>query len=126
MEAWAKYLKNTWGLNASFADRVALFINWLNYYGLNPSIRSGFRDPEKQKAMRALWDRGQRAGLRARPAVDSLHTVEHWSNPDARAIDITTRDDSTASRIARALGIGTGLDFRDPDPGHYFDLTSRA
>ena len=126
MEAWKKYLVESWGLNASFADRIALFINWLNYYGLHPSIKSGFRDPEHQKKLRAEYDAGKRAGFNARPAIDSLHTVTNWSRPDARAIDIGTTNNETASRIARALRIGTGLDFKDPDPGHYFDLGSRA
>jgi len=74
--------------------------------------------------MRAAWDRGDRQGLRAQPALSSDHTLVSkgflGSSPASRAIDIKTADDHLAARIARALGIGTGLDFKEPDPGHYF------
>jgi hypothetical protein len=126
MKAWVDYLQKSWGLSDAFAKQVALLIAWLNYYGLNPRIASGFRDPKKQAALRARWDRGDRAGLRERPALDSLHTRESWTGgPEAEAIDIDTRDDHMAARIAQHLKIGAGIFFRTPDPGHFYELNTR-
>ena len=72
--------------------------------------------------MRARWDAGDRAGLRARPAADSLHTATDWlGRAAARAIDMPSSDEARAARIATTIGgIGAGLYFRSPDPGHYY------
>jgi hypothetical protein len=119
-----KYLRDQWGIDSTVVGKFALFLAYLYLYGLNPRITSGFRDPAKQKAMQAAWDRGDRQGLRARPATSSDHTLEKsgflGSSPAARAIDIVTSNDTQAAAIARALGIGCGADFKTPDPGHYF------
>lgn len=120
----ARYFEEAWGLAPSFAIRVAVLYAGLHFAGLRPQITSGFRDPEKQAAMRAAWDAGNRAGLRARPALSSAHTMVKKgflkSSPASEAIDIKSTDETRAAAIARALGLGTGMDFRDPDPGHYF------
>lgn len=125
MDAWLKetaaFLKAQYGLESSFADRVALLLGYFLQYGLNPRITSGFRDPNHQAAMRAAWDRGERQGLRARPAASSQHTATSWGRPAAKAIDITTSNDRLAAQIATALKIGAGLLFKDPDPGHYHE-----
>lgn len=114
---WVKqateYLKGQWGLDATFAGQVALFWAYCALYGLNPTITSGYRDPAKQKAMQEAWDRGQRSGLKVRPASSSDHTRR-------RAVDITTSDPGLAARIARALGLGAGADFKTPDNVHFF------
>jgi len=128
MQEWLKsaekYLIDTWGIDSTVAGKFAMLWAYLYQYGLAPRITSGFRDPAKQKAMQAAWDRGERQGLRARPATSSDHTVEKSgflsSKPAARAIDIVSSDERRAAAIARALGIGAGLDFSTPDPGHYF------
>lgn len=128
---WAPWLKSTaqnlsseWGIDNTVTERFALLLAYLTAYGLKPRITSGFRDPAKQAAMRAAWDRGDRQGLRARPAASSDHTVTASAflgpKPASRAIDITSSDEQLAARIARALGVGAGLDFKAPDPGHYF------
>lgn len=125
MDEWLKntseYLETNYGLETAFAGRCALLIAYLYQYNLSPRITSGWRDPAKQEAMRKRWDRGDRSGLRARPAIDSLHSATGWGGkPAARAIDITSTDERTSANVAKALGIGAGLDFKQPDPGHYY------
>lgn len=120
---WTKatglYLKSQWGLSSVFASQVAVLLAYFFSYNLNPRITSGFRDPKKQAAMREQWDSGNRAGLRARPAAASKHSVTNWiGQPAAEAIDIVTNNDYQAAQIARALKIGDGLAFGDP--GHYY------
>jgi hypothetical protein len=90
--------------------------------GLQPVITSLYRDPEKQRIMRERWDKGDRAGLRARPADPdtSRHTRTGWFNtPQSDAIDMVSNDDKAAAAIARELGLRAGLFFTPPDPGHY-------
>lgn len=127
MEEWlkkaAQFLVDNYGLDSTFADRVALFLAYLYQYGLNPRITSGWRDPEHQRELQERWDRGDRAGLRARPATDSAHThTGAFGGRAAKAVDIVTSDDSRAAAIARALNLGSGLFFSHPDPGHYYEL----
>jgi len=124
MGEWVKnaaiYLEKTWGIDSTAASKFALLLAYLYQYGLNPQITSGFRDPAKQKAMQAAWDRGDRQGLRARPATNSDHTVTSWLGGGAsKAIDIKTRDEVLAGRIAQALGLTAGIFWATPDPGHY-------
>ena len=113
VERARKYLESEWGLNATFAGQVALFWAYCAAYGLNPKITSGYRDPAKQKAMQQAWDRGDRRGLRVRPADSSDHTRR-------RAIDIDTSDPALAAKIARAVGLGAGYDFKVRDAVHFF------
>lgn len=96
--------------------------------GLSPRITSLWRDPGHQRELRAAWDRGDRAGLRARPADPdtSLHCQTSVGRPAALAIDMPTTDDTRAARIAQDLGVGAGLAFRKPDPGHYYSLRGRS
>lgn len=125
MTDWLKqareWLVQNHGLDESFAERAALLLAYFYQYGLSPTVQSGFRSPEHQAALRAQWDAGNRAGLRVRPAASSDHTRTDWrGRPAARAIDIATTNDGMAARIAKALGIGAGLEFSTPDPGHYY------
>lgn len=116
-----KYLIDSWGLNSKFADQISIFIYWLFYYNLSPRITSGFRDPSYQQYLRMQWDAGNRTGLRARPAEDSLHSHKSlFGSPDSLAIDISTSDDRGAASIAHQLGIGCGEYYMNPDPGHYY------
>lgn len=92
--------------------------------GLNPRVSSIFRDPARQKALQEQWDSGNRAGLRARPASNSKHTRTGFlGGPASTAMDMPTDNDAAAAKIAAGLGIGHGLAFADPDPGHYFSLS---
>jgi len=121
IEGTAKWLQNTHGLAESFAPKVARFLAYCYQYKLSPRIIVGFRSPEHQEAMQRAWDRGERTGLRVRPATNSKHSVRDDSGRGAsHAIDIVTSNDSQAAAIARYLGIGAGQDFTHPDPGHYF------
>lgn len=126
MDAWiqemSRFLETKWGISPGAAERFAILFLYLHSYGLQPVITSGFRDPEKQRAMRAAWDRGDRRGLRARPADPSSSDhcrTSMWSSPASTAIDIKCRDEAMAAHIARALGITAGYHFSVPDPGHY-------
>lgn len=125
MDLWLKdareWLVSEHGLESTFADRAALLLAYLYLYGLNPIVTSGWRDPKYQAALRARWDRGDRTGLRARPALNSEHTLTGWlGKPASKAVDIETANEGLAARIAAALGIGAGYNFASPDPGHYF------
>jgi hypothetical protein len=118
------------GLNPSFADSIAKLISNLEVAGLQPRVTSGFRDPIKQKTMQQAWDATDDAGriklgLRARPATDSLHNRVDGSKKNALAVDIKSTDEKRAGAIAESLGIGAGINFRTPDPGHYYDLKAQ-
>lgn len=123
-EDWLKntadILRSTHGLESNFADDIAILLAYLQSMGLGPRITSGYRDGAKQAAMRARWDAGDRAGLRVRPAADSLHSATSWGKPAAKAIDIATSDDRRAAGVAVALKIGAGYFFSVPDPGHFY------
>lgn len=108
----AGYFQSAWGLQPAFALRAAALYGALWLAGLNPKITSGYRDPAKQKAMRERWDAGDRAGLRARPALTSTHT-------EGIGIDIVSKNEKLAADIAVALGLRAGYYFTTPDPGHY-------
>lgn len=109
----AEFFRATWGLEATFAGQVALLYAYFMMYGLNPQIQSGRRDAAKQKAMQEAWDRGDRQGLKVRPATSSDHTR-------GTAVDITTSDPAMAARIAKAIGVGDGYSFKVSDPVHFF------
>lgn len=116
----ASYFAETFGLDSDFALRVAMLYLALYAAGLNPRITSGYRDGAKQDAMRKAWDAGQRQGLRARPAKDSLHTIKSWlGKPGAKAVDIVTTNDRLAADIGQALGLRAGYYFTARDPGHF-------
>lgn len=127
---WADWLTQTrqnlidqWGLDNDFADRMALVLAYAMAEGLAPRITRGWSDPKHQAELRARWDRGDRAGLRVRPAADSKHTVTGFlGKKSAHAIDAPSRNDRRMAEIAKALGVGAGLDFHDSDPGHFFKV----
>lgn len=121
VEAAVPYWSQTWGLDPTFAVRVGLLYLALHFAGLRPRITSGFRDPKKQAAMRAAWDRGDRQGLRVRPADprNSLHCYEASGRPASRAVDMPCDNDALAAEIGKALGLRAGYFFSTPDPGHF-------
>lgn len=127
---WADWLTQThqilssqWGLDNTFAERVAVLLAYATSEGLQPRISRGWSDPKHQAELRARWDRGDRQGLRVRPAANSKHTVTGFlGSKQAQAIDIPSRNDARMAQIAKALGIGAGLDFHDSDPGHFFQI----
>lgn len=120
-DAAVPYFVSAWGLDSIFAVRCGLLYLALHFAGLRPRITSGFRDPAKQAAMRAAWDRGDRQGLRVRPAdpKSSMHCQEAAGRPASRAIDMPCDNDVLAAQIAQGLGLRAGQYFSTPDPGHY-------
>lgn len=116
MENWivqmSNYLEGEWGIKQSAAGLLSLLYLYLSVYGLAPRITSGYRSQAYQDALRARWDKGDRAGLVVRPANVSTHT-------SGRAIDITTTNPELAAQIARALNIQAGYYFATSDPVHY-------
>jgi hypothetical protein len=108
------HLSDVWGLDKSFSTIAALFLLYLYLYGLNPVITSGWRSPEKQRALFNRWKAGDPSIL-YKPATKSKHLhVDFDNNPASLAIDITTNDYSFAAQIAEYLGIRAGLRFGDP------------
>jgi len=128
-EQWAvsagPYFQRSLGLTSAFAVPAARLYIALWAAGLNPRISRGWSDPSHQAALRAAWDRGDRSGLRVRPAdpANSLHCKSTFlGSPDAKAVDMPCSDDAKGASIARSLGIGAGIAFSTPDPGHYYLL----
>lgn len=115
------YFVGSWGLDPTFAVRAGTLYLALWALGKNPRVTSGFRSPTKQAAMRAAWDRGDRAGLRVRPADPrgSYHCRGTDARPASQAIDMPCDDDRLGAQVAQALGLRAGLTFSPPDPGHY-------
>lgn len=126
-ENWAKQaapvFREQYGLARDFSLGAARLYVALWGYGLNPRITSGYRDPAKQAAMRAAWDRGDRQGLRVKPADPklSLHCKSggFLGGPASEAIDMPCSDDRAGAWVASQLGLTAGLGFSTPDPGHY-------
>lgn len=89
--------------------------------GLAPRIARIYTDPARQAELQRRWDRGDRQGLRVRPATASKHSLQDWlKRPASVAIDMPTNNDQAAARIAQGIGLATGLSFQTPDPGHYY------
>jgi len=126
LEAWAVQAA-PWFENRGASKKASVQFARLYAYawaaGLRPNIASVFRDPDHQRTLQARWDRGDRAGLRARPADPdkSKHSLTgFFGSPASMAIDMPSDDDRQVAAIARSLGMGTGESFRQPDPGHYY------
>jgi len=124
-ENWIKaatpYFANNLGLSSALAPQAARLYLSLWNAGLQPRISRGYSSEQHQKDLQAAWDRGDRQGLRVRPATTSQHTVTDWlGRPAAKAIDMPSSDDIRAAAIARGIGLGAGASFSLPDPGHYF------
>jgi len=64
-------------LDPYWPELVAAVNDWLasEVPGLSVRIVSGYRSPQYQAELRARWDRGDRAGLVARPALSSMHST---------------------------------------------------
>lgn len=127
MENWAREyapaFQSNLGLSAGASVPFASLYIALWSAGLNPRISSGFRDPAKQRALQARWDSGDRSGLRVRPATNSQHSKTDWlGRPASSAVDMPCSDDRRGAAIASSLGLGAGMSFSTPDPGHYYLL----
>lgn len=115
------WLKSHWGINESLAQKIAVLILWLEYLGVSWEVTSGFRDPKRQRDLQKAWDRGNRQGLKVRPATNSKHShTTFLGKPNAHAIDIATSDEKLAGEIAKYLRINWGGDFKNYDPVHFY------
>lgn len=129
-EAWAvqaaPYFAQGLGLSPSFAIDVARLYVLAWSKGLSPRFTRGFSSPQHQAELRARWDRGDRQGLRVRPADPSTskHCRVVAGRPAALAVDMPTANDTATARLASDLGIGAGELFKDKDQGHYYSLRS--
>jgi uncharacterized protein YcbK (DUF882 family) len=106
-------------------DRVRTAVNRA-YPGISFRLVSGYRSPQKQAALRARWDRGDRRGLVYRPAAVSRHTT-------GRAIDVGWTVNGRALRVAdvprssweflgalmESQGVRWGGRFSPPDLPHF-------
>lgn len=119
IENTADVLRVDWGIEKVFSGMVAEMLLYFFVNGLSPVITSGFRDPQKQKEMRDRWDRGDRAGMVARPAANSKHSNKSFWRPAALAVDIQTNDQEFAADIAQHLGITAGYYFKARDGVHF-------
>ena len=113
------------GASTSFAYKIALLYVSLWAAGLNPRIARVFSSPDRQQELLDRWNRGDRAGIRVKPADPrtSKHckTAFPFNRPAATAVDMPCSDDRRGAQIAQSLGIGAGQFFADTDPGHYFE-----
>ena len=117
------WLEDSWGLSDDLAERVSVLLLYASLNGISWDVVSGFRDPERQRELQLLWDRGIRTGLVTRPATNSKHSTESWlGRPAAEAVDLS----STATNLdilgswAPFFGLKWGGNFRNPDPVHFF------
>lgn len=123
LDAWlqnmAKYLVISWGLDTAFASQVALLYLYFYYYGLNPSITSGFRDPQKQNELMQRWLNGD-PSIVVKPTTNSKHSATKLGKPASLAVDISTANHLLAAQIATALKVGAGYYYKIPDPVHFY------
>lgn len=120
LKQYLNYLEKVFGLNTELAKKVSVFILYNYFYGNSvKSITSGFRDPKKQADLLKDWNEGRRAGLVAKPAVNSKHTVTNFlGQPDSLALDISFQNQSLALQLSPYFGLQNGASFNDPV--HFF------
>lgn len=119
IEVAAKVLKTSWGLDKSFSLLVARLYLYFYFYGLDPKITSGFRNPAKQQQLLERWERGD-PSIVAKPATNSKHSITKYGRPAALAVDISTNDHHKAAQVAKMLNVKAGYFFNSPDPVHFY------
>ena len=104
------------GLSDDAAWAYAVLGWWSEHFvPVAPKILSGRRSPFHNRQLQERWDRGDRAGLTARPADNSNHLRgEAWDIESGRALDIM-------AQLAPYVGVRWGGTFGKPDRNH-FDL----
>lgn len=115
----SEILNRDFGLDKSFAEKVALFFLYLKQYGLNPQITSGYRDENYQASLLARYNSGDDS-IVVKPAENSKHSVKKLGKPASLAVDISTSNPALAAQIATALKIGAGYYFKTPDRVHFY------
>jgi len=116
----ADFLETNWGLNRVFGLKMALLILYSHFAGNEAILVSGFRSPDRQKALQKQWDSGNRSGLVARPATNSLHSVVTFGKPDAHALDISFSNKDLAGSYAPVFGLKWGGNFKSVDKPHFY------
>lgn len=101
------------GLNDDAAYAYAALAWWTEHYVPAPRIVSGRRSLERQMELQRQWDRGDRRGLKARPATNSAHvTGDAWDVESGPGLDVM-------AQFAPYAGVRWGGNFRDPDIVHF-------
>lgn len=121
----AEYFEEQWGLNSSLAMKISQLYLWGLLSGFPMSVTSGWRDPEKQRALQERWDRGDRSGLAARPATNSKHsTTTFFGSPDAMAVDLYAGNQQNLRTLGywaeEFLGLNWGGSFKNADLVHFY------
>jgi len=119
IDQMSDFLVKSWGLDVGFASNVALLYLYFVQYSLNPQITSGYRDPVYQKSLIDRYNAGDKS-IVVKPAEASKHSALKMGKPASLAIDISTKNHLLAAQIARYLKIGTGYDFKNSDPVHFY------
>lgn len=119
--SWDRWLSETMGLSSELAGKIAILIYAAAVNNISFRFTSGFRSPEKQKRLLDRWNRGDRVGLKAKPAVNSRHSRVDWlGKPAAQAVDVVFGRPTTVGRWAPLVGLKWGGTFRSPDTVHFF------
>lgn len=102
------------GLTDAAAYAYASLSWWGEHYGIEaPRIVSGRRSAARQRELLARWNRGDRAGLVAKPARSSRHTQGRaWDVRDNGALYVY-------GAWAPHVGARWGGTFSDYDPVHF-------
>ena len=114
-------------VDSKIAAKVYTFTRAMNKkYGL--VVTSAFRSRTKQQQMRANWDKGERAGLKARPAKKSAHSGGFALDFNISAIGLTKANYKQKGDLIKELtefekeyGFEYGAHFKDnPDLVHFY------
>lgn len=99
--------------------------------GLSIRVTSGYRSPEKQAALLARWNSGDRRGLVARPAARSSHSEGRavdlafvWRGQPVPVADTPREYFQFLADLLEPVGVRWGGRFRSPDINH-FDISTR-
>ena len=114
-------------VDSKIAAKVYTFTRAMNKkYGV--VVTSAFRSRTKQQQMRANWDKGQRAGLKARPAKKSAHSGGFALDFNISAIGLTKANYKQKGDLIKELtefgkeyGFEYGAHFKNnPDLVHFY------
>ena len=117
--AWTSFLQRS-GLNPATAARALYLAWWVKQLGgVELELESAYRSPEYQKQLQQRWDRGDRAGLKVRPATNSLHSEGRAFDVGAVGPDPSSETWRRIGSVGESLGLSWGGRFQTPDPVHF-------
>lgn len=116
---WETFLRAS-GLEPTVAES-ALRLAWRaqQQLGLRLTLSSGYRSQAHQDALRARWDRGDRTGLKVRPAAVSDHTDRRAFDVDPDGPEPPASTWQQLGRLGESLGLRWGGRFNKADPVHF-------